>query len=75
MSETVVDAQHTLCPVPIIRLAGAIKAVAVGDTVRVLATDRGFRPDVAAWCKGTRHELVALAEAGGVLTAVVRRTR
>lgn len=75
MSETVVDAKNTLCPVPIIRLAAAIKGVAVGECVRVYATDRGFRPDVTAWCKGTKHELVELGEAGGVLTAVIRRAR
>lgn len=75
MPETLVDAKNTLCPMPIIKLAAAIKGVAVGDSVRVLATDRGFKPDVTAWCKGTKHELLELTESAGVLTAVIRRTR
>ena len=75
MADVEVDAKKTLCPVPIIKLAAAIKGIAVGATVRVEATDRGFTPDVKAWCKGTKHELVSLSEAGGVVTAEIRRTR
>jgi TusA-related sulfurtransferase len=70
-----VDARNTLCPVPIIRLAAAIKTAALGDIVRVTATDFGFTPDVKAWCKGTKHELVRLEEQGGIITADVRRTK
>lgn len=70
-----VDARNTLCPVPIIKLAAAIKGVAVGDVVRVLATDPGFTPDIRAWCKGTKHELVELTQDGKLLTALIRRMK
>lgn len=70
-----IDAKKTLCPVPIIKLAAAIKTVPVGAVVRVTATDMGFSPDIKAWCKGTKHELVELKQEGNVLTADIRRTK
>lgn len=71
-----VDARNTFCPIPIIRLAAKIRTVEVGETVRVLATDEGLVPDIKAWCKGTRHELLSLTENdAGVLVADVRKTR
>ena len=70
-----VDARNTYCPVPVMRLAAQIKKVEVGEVVRVLATDPGFRPDVELWCKGMKHELVSLAEEDKLLVAEVRRLR
>lgn len=69
-----VDARETFCPVPIMRLAKQIKAAAVGDVVRVRATDQGFEPDVRAWCKGTKHELLSLREHNGEFIAEIRKT-
>lgn len=70
-----IDAKNTLCPVPIIKLAAGIKTIAVGAVVRVTATDPGFSPDIKAWCKGTKHELLELKQEGKVLTADIRRTK
>ncbi len=70
-----VDARGLLCPIPIMKLAAAIKKVDVGETVTVQATDMGFVPDVKAWCKGMKHELVRLEENAGVITSEIRRTR
>lgn len=70
-----IDAKNTLCPVPIIKLAAAIKTIPIGAVVRVTATDLGFSPDIKAWCKGTKHELLELRQEGKVLTADIRRTK
>lgn len=70
-----IDARGLLCPIPIIKLAVAIKTVEVGDTVTVQATDMGFIPDIKAWCKGMKHELVSLDENAGVITSEIRRTK
>jgi tRNA 2-thiouridine synthesizing protein A len=68
-----IDARNTYCPIPVMRLAAQMKTLAIGDVVRVLATDPGFRPDVQVWCKGTRHTLESLVEENGVLVAEVRK--
>jgi TusA-related sulfurtransferase len=59
---------------PIIKLGAAVRAVPVGDSVRVVADDKGFTPDVRAWCAKTGHELVSLNDTDpAALVAVVRR--
>ena len=75
MMNTTVDAKGMLCPMPIIKLAAAIKTVPVGSTVTVVATDMGFIPDIKAWCKGMKHEIVTLDETAGVITSEIRRTK
>jgi TusA-related sulfurtransferase len=64
------------CPMPIIKLGAAIRQIAVGEEVRVVADDKGFSPDVRAWSDKTGHELVSLDESDpNNLVAVVRRTK
>lgn len=68
------DCRGMKCPLPIIRLANNIDDVAVGQTLGVVADDPAARPDVAAWCRMKRHELVGEDQAGdGVPRFVVRR--
>ena len=43
---------------PIVKTAQAIKTVASGQLLEVLATDPGSTKDFAAWCKTTGNELV-----------------
>ncbi len=69
----IVDARNTFCPIPIIRMAAQIKKVEVGEVVRVLATDFGLYPDLEAWSKGTKHEVVSISDDGKVITADIRR--
>jgi tRNA 2-thiouridine synthesizing protein A len=52
-----VDARGLRCPLPVIRLAAAVRNVAPGTVVMVLATDPAARHDVPAWCRMRRHEL------------------
>lgn len=46
------------CPQPIIELARRIGDVAIGEVVELVADDPAAAPDVAAWCRMRRHELV-----------------
>ncbi len=57
------------CPLPVIALARAIRSVAVGDVVRVLADDPAAANDIAAWCRMKGQEFVS----GGDGTFDVRR--
>lgn len=54
-----VDALGLACPVPIIRLAQAVRELAPGTRVTLLADDAAAVPDVAAWCRMTGHRLIA----------------
>jgi tRNA 2-thiouridine synthesizing protein A len=68
-----VDARGLSCPMPIVRTAQAIKTIASGDLVEVLATDKGSVKDFAAWSRTTGNELVEQSADGGVYRFVLRR--
>jgi tRNA 2-thiouridine synthesizing protein A len=71
--ESLVDARGLSCPMPIVKTAQAIKKVASGALIEVLATDPGSVKDFAAWSRTTGHELVEQSLDGGVYRFVLRR--
>ena len=75
MSVRTVDALGTYCPVPIHLVARAIRSVAPGEAVTLLADDPLVGVDLPAWCHESGNELVELAADGAEYRAVVRRAR
>ena len=73
MATQTLDVRGVSCPMPIVRTAQAIKTLNAGDTLEVLATDRGAVTDVPSWCTTTGNELVEQSEDGGVFRFVVRK--
>lgn len=68
-----VDARGLSCPMPIVKTAQAVKGLASGQLLEVLATDPGSVKDFAAWSKSTGNELVEQTVDGGVFRFVLRR--
>jgi tRNA 2-thiouridine synthesizing protein A len=58
---------------PIVKTALAIRTIASGSLVEVLATDPGSVKDFAAWSRTTGNELVEQSTDGGVFRFVLRR--
>ncbi|HEX9375161.1 MAG TPA: sulfurtransferase TusA family protein [Actinomycetota bacterium] len=73
MATQTLDVRGVACPMPIVRTSQAIKTLDPGDTLEVLATDRGSVTDVPSWCTTTGNELVEQSEDGGVFRFVVRK--
>ena len=71
--DTVVDATGLLCPMPIVKLAEAVRSVRVGQVVEVTATDPGILADAPAWAQMTRHEIVGQYSQGGRHSFWVRK--
>lgn len=70
------DARGMRCPMPIIKLSAVLKTIPVNEELIVTADDRGFPPDVRAWCDKLGHELVSLDESDPAhLVAVIRRMK
>lgn len=69
------DCKGLLCPLPIIRLSKAIKAIAVGEAIEMLATDPGSVPDMEAFQRQTGHQILSSDRAEGVFRFVVRRSK
>ena len=67
------DARGSACPMPIVKTSQAIKTIPVGDSLEILATDRGSVSDVPAWCTFTGNELLEQTEDAGVFRFVVRK--
>ncbi|HEY7281012.1 MAG TPA: sulfurtransferase TusA family protein [Actinomycetota bacterium] len=73
MASHTLDARGSACPMPIVKTSKAIKTIPVGDTLEILATDRGSLSDVPAWCTFTGNQLVEQTEDAGVFRFVVRK--
>lgn len=70
---TRVDARGLSCPMPIVRTAQAIRTMASGGLLEVLATDPGSVKDFAAWCRSTGNELLEQTSDGSAYRFVIRR--
>ena len=67
------DLKGLSCPMPIIKTAKAMKELAAGELLEVLATDPGSVPDFKAWARTTGNPLVETSEEGGVFRFVLRK--
>ena len=73
MTETTLDVKGMSCPLPVLRANRALRGMASGDRLRVLATDRAAVGDFAAFCRETGHLLVAQGEEAGVFSFTIRK--
>ncbi len=73
MSETVLDVKGMNCPLPVLKANRALRSLAPGERLRVLATDRAAISDFKAFCRETGHDLLASSEEAGVLTFLIRK--
>lgn len=67
------DCKGLSCPLPIVKTAQAIRTLAAGDVIEVLATDPGSVKDFAAWSKVTGNALVESDQAGGVFRFLLKK--
>jgi TusA-related sulfurtransferase len=66
-----VDARGLKCPLPLVKTKLALEESAVGETVRVLATDPEAPIDLAAWAAQAGHDY---SETGPGEFEVTKRT-
>jgi tRNA 2-thiouridine synthesizing protein A len=74
-ADKVLDCKGLLCPMPLIKTTKAIMEIQVGQILALLATDPGVKPDIEAWTRRSRHELVSSEQQGEVYRFLVRRTQ
>ena len=56
------DCSGLLCPMPVVKTRRAIKGMEIGQILEMIATDPGVVPDMEAWEKQTRHEVMVAEE-------------
>jgi tRNA 2-thiouridine synthesizing protein A len=67
------DVKGLSCPLPIVKTAQALRGMASGELIEVLATDPGSVKDFAAWSKATGNALVEATQDASVYRFVVRK--
>lgn len=73
MADQVLDVKGLNCPLPILRAKKALKALPIGGTLRVLATDPGAVKDFEAFCRATGNELLESKAEDEVFNFVIKR--
>ncbi len=66
-----IDCTGMSCPMPIVEIAKAVRAMEPGDVLEVTANDLAFKLDVEAWSRKTGHALASFEE-GDVQVAEIR---
>ena len=68
------DATDLACPLPVLRANKKMRALAPGEILEVLATDRGAVSDFQVYCQRTGYELLSSDDKGGILHFRIRKT-
>ena len=74
-ADLTLDLNGLLCPIPVVKMAQAIKTVPVAGIIEATATDPGVMADIPAWCRTTGHTLVSMARQDKFITFVVQRVK
>jgi len=71
--DAVLDATGLKCPMPVLRAKRAMRPLASGQVLRLLADDRAAAKDVPAFCEATGDELLSAEEDGEILVFRIRK--
>jgi tRNA 2-thiouridine synthesizing protein A len=72
-SETLLDVKGLACPLPVLRANKALRGLADGDRLRVIATDPASLADMQAYCRTSGHALLSVSEKEGVLSFLIQK--
>ena len=75
VADLVLDCTGLSCPLPVVKTAQAIKSLAPGQVLELLATDPGVEPDMRAWSSRTGNELLGIDKQADVFHILIRRAK
>ncbi|PPR69835.1 MAG: Sulfurtransferase TusA [Alphaproteobacteria bacterium MarineAlpha3_Bin2] len=67
------DTKGMICPLPILKAKKALKGLAAGEVLEVIATDPGAVKDFDSFCRTTGNELMDTADADGIFTFTIKK--
>jgi tRNA 2-thiouridine synthesizing protein A len=70
---TTLDVSGLLCPLPVLKAGKALRSLASGAELTVIATDPMSMIDMPHFCTEQGHELLQAIEDGGIYTFTIRR--
>lgn len=68
------DASGLRCPLPLLKAKQALRDVAPGELLRVLATDAGSVRDFHSFAQISGHELIGFAEQNAVFCYLLKKS-
>lgn len=69
-----IDTRGTFCPRPVIDTDAAMRRLAPGEILEILADDVGVKMDLPAWCRAHGEELLGMEQEGRVIRVLIRKT-
>lgn len=73
--DKMLDCSGLLCPLPVIKVSKEIKAMQVGQILKMIATDKGAPADMDAWSRQTGNELLDSHQEDGKFVFFIRRKK
>ena len=67
------DCSGMLCPMPVIKVSKAMKALESQQVLKLIATDPGAPPDMEAWSRQTGNELLRSTTEEGKFVFLLRK--
>ncbi len=74
-ADAVVDCVGMYCPIPIVKTAGKMKELTIGQVLEVIADDEGIKQDMPNWAKMTGNEFIGIEEDKGVYHVFVKKAK
>jgi tRNA 2-thiouridine synthesizing protein A len=72
---THIDCIGLFCPMPIVKVREAIRQLAPGQVLEMVADDPAAEADMKSWARRTGHELLEISKNGAVFRFLVKKTR
>ena len=70
-----IDCIGLFCPMPIVKIRAAIRNLAVGEVIEMVADDPSSEADMKSWSKRTGNELLEVSKNGAIYRFLVKRCR
>ena len=70
-----IDCIGLFCPMPIVKTREAIKDMATGQLLEMVADDPGSDPDMRSWTRRTGNELVRIEKNEQVYRFLIRKVK
>ena len=68
------DTSGMSCPMPVVKTKKAIKEMEIGTILEMISTDPGSIPDMEAWARQTKHDLLESHDEGAKYRFLIRKT-
>jgi tRNA 2-thiouridine synthesizing protein A len=74
-SDMKLNLEGLMCPMPVAKIAKAIKEIPVGSVIEATATDPGVLADIPSWARTSGNKLVKMEREGKLVRFFVQRVK